>query len=122
MNILILALALLLLARVDAHIGVEPNEQCNWRGYSTCPIESSGSNPVCDATHPVEISPGVYGLKICAAETPKFIGGNFDVGMALFGTILTVDVIPTESEGADNNVNCSNGEASVGLRVFSAHC
>jgi hypothetical protein len=121
MNGLTLAIALVLLVHVHAHIGAESNEQCSWRGYNTCPIESSGSNPACDATHPVEISPGVYGLKICAAETPKFIGGNFDVGMALFGTILTVDVIPTEA-GADNNVNCSNGEGSVGLRVFSAHC
>jgi hypothetical protein len=31
---------------------------------------------------------------ICASETPKAVGGKFDVGMAVFGNILTVDVIP----------------------------
>jgi hypothetical protein len=61
----------------------------------------------------------VYGLKICAAETPKAIGGKFDVGVATYGTILTVDVIPTS---ADNNVHCTDGSGSVGTRVFFAHC
>lgn len=59
-------------------------------------------------------------MKICAAETPKAVGGKFDVGFAAFGTILTVDVIPQSSE--DNNVHCSDGSGSVGTRVFYAHC
>ena len=59
-------------------------------------------------------------MLICASETPKAIGGGFDVGVAVYGKILTVDVIPQEDE--INNVNCSTGEGSVGTRVFSARC
>ncbi len=108
---------LLLSLPSQAHIRYDPNEQCSWRGYKTCPIESSGSNPICDSTTPTEVSPGIYGLRVCASETPKFIGGKFEVGLALFGVILTVDVIPTESDG-ENNQNCSSGQDSVGQRVF----
>jgi hypothetical protein len=59
-------------------------------------------------------------MKICTSETPKAVGGNYDVGVAVFGTILTVDVIPQGTE--DNNVHCSDGSGSVGTRVFYAHC
>jgi hypothetical protein len=117
-----MALAFVLFSSCIAHlVQDEPNEQCSWRGFKECPIESSGSNPACDATVPFQVSPGVYGMKICAAETPKAVGGKFDVGLATFGTILTVDVIPT-SEGEDNNVHCTDGAGSVGTRVFFAHC
>lgn len=101
-------------------LSVEPNEQCSWRGYKSCPISSAGSNPVCDATTPSPLRPGVYSIKVCTAETPKFIGGKYDVGVALYGKILTVDVIPTEA--GENNENCGSGEESIGSRVFSAHC
>jgi hypothetical protein len=77
MKMVSLALGLLLLVHVSAYLGVEPNEQCNWRGFKTCPIESAGSSPLCDATNPTEISPGLFALKICAGETPKFVGGKF---------------------------------------------
>jgi len=73
----------------------EPNESCSWKGMHICPIESSGSYPVCDSTNPTEVAPGIFAMKICAAETPKAIGGKFDVGVVIYGTILTVDVIPT---------------------------
>jgi hypothetical protein len=117
-----LGLFLLWLACCSAHLAQDdPNEQCSWRGFKECPIESSGSNPICDNTVPFEVSPGVYGMKICAAETPKAVGGKFDVGLATFGTILTVDVIPA-SQDDDNNVHCTDGAGSVGTRVFYAHC
>lgn len=115
--------ACLLAVASAGQIRDDPNEQCSWRGLRDCPIESSGSAPICDNTNPAEVAPGIYGMKICASESPKAIGGKFDVGMAVFGTILTVDVIPQSSkEGGENNINCSNGEGSVGTRVFSAHC
>lgn len=116
-----LGLLLALLVNSSASLTQEePNESCSWRGFKQCPIDSSGSNPICDNTNPTEISPGVYGIRICASETPKAIGGKFDVGLATFGTILTVDVIP---EGTpDNNVHCTDGAGSVGTRVFYAHC
>ncbi len=60
-------------------------------------------------------------MKICTSETPKAIGGKYDVGLPVFGTILTVDVIP-QSSGEDNNVHCTDGSGSVGTRVFYAHC
>lgn len=47
-----LILGLLLVVSATASLRVDPNEQCNWRGYKTCPIESSGSSPICDATNP----------------------------------------------------------------------
>ena len=59
-------------------------------------------------------------MLICASETPKAIGGGFDVGVAVYGNILTVDVIP--QGGEENNINCSTGEGSVGTRVFGARC
>ena len=98
---------------------VDPNEQCAWRGYHECPIDNSGSNPICDSTIPFEVSPGVYGIKICTAETPKAVGGKYDVGLVTFGNILTVDVIPLAGE---NNAHCTDGSGSVGTRVFFAHC
>jgi hypothetical protein len=114
-------LAFVFFASCQSHLlQNDPNEQCSWRGFKECPIESSGSNPICDTTVPFEVSPGVYGIKICAAETPKAVGGKFDVGLATFGTIQTVDVIPT-AEG-ENNVHCTDGSGSVGTRVFFAHC
>jgi len=72
------------------------SNSCAWRNYRYCPIDTSGSDPICDYTIPMEITPGVFGLKICVSETPKLIGDKFDVGLALFGTILTVDVIPDQ--------------------------
>lgn len=77
MKTLSLVAVLLFLVHATAYLGVDPNEQCSWRGYKVCPIESAGSDPICDATNPNEISPGVYAMKICAAETPKFVGGKF---------------------------------------------
>lgn len=76
----------------------DPNEQCSWRGDRICPIDSSGSNPVCDNTVPVLVSPGVYGMTICASESPKALGGKFEVGLAIYGTILTVDVVPQSTK------------------------
>lgn len=120
MQLLKATVLLICLAYSTALLLPDPNETCNWRGFKECPIDSSGSNPICDSTNPTEISSGVYGMKICAAETPKAIGGKFDVGLATFGTILTVDVIPA-SEG-ENNIHCTDGSGSVGTRVFFAHC
>ena len=42
------------------------------------------------------------------------------MGLATYGTILTVDVIPEGT--ADNNVHCTDGAWSVGTRVLYAHC
>ena len=53
MKMVKIALNLMLFACCIAnHIAEEPNEQCSWRGFKECPIESSGSNPVCDNTVP----------------------------------------------------------------------
>lgn len=110
MKVYCLVVLALMVVHSLAHLAPYPNEQCMWRGYKTCPIETSGSDPVCDFTTPTEVSPGVFGMKICASETPRFVGGKFEVGLAMFGTILTVDVIPQESEEGDNNINCTSGQ------------
>ena len=118
MKTILLTLACISLAACT--LSFEPNEQCSWRGYKSCPIDAAGSSPICDVTTPMPLRAGVYTVKVCTAETPKFIGGKYDVGVPLYGKILTVDVIPTQ-EG-ENNMNCGSGEESVGARVFTAHC
>lgn len=91
------AVLVCLLTLTTCQLSEEPNEQCNWRGLRDCPIESSGSSPICDHTNPAEVSPGILGMVICASESPKAVGGKFDVGLAVFNNILTVDVVPQVS-------------------------
>jgi hypothetical protein len=93
MNVLVICLV----ALASCHLSEEPNEQCSWRGLKDCPIESSGSGPICDHSNPAEVAPGILGMVLCASETPKAIGGKFDVGLAVFGNILSVDVVPQQA-------------------------